>query len=202
VLAQDYVPFEIIVVDGGSVDSTAAIAKSYGCVRWIEQMGQGLADAYNVGIASAQGELIAFLSHDDLWTPNKLSVQVDYLQRHPEAQYVIAHVHYFLEPGFNRPPGFRQELLVGSRVGLMMETVLARKSCFDWIGTFDPRYSSSEDADWFVRASDLQIGRGVVAEVLLHKRIHNANLTFTDPEGYRNMLRILKNSIERKRIVR
>ena len=199
VLAQDYAPYEIIVVDGHSVDATTAIAKSYPCVRLIAQVEQGVADAYNVGIDAARGELIAFLSHDDLWTPNKLSAQVDYMLCHPEIQYAITQVRFFLEPGLTLPAGFRKELLVEDHVGLMMETLMARKACFDLIGGFDPCYSSSEDADWFARASDQQVPWGVVPQVLLRKRVHDANLTFTDPKSFRNMFRILKRSIERKR---
>ncbi|HEX7587125.1 MAG TPA: glycosyltransferase [Anaerolineae bacterium] len=199
VLAQDYSPYEIIIVDGHSVDATAEIAKSYPGVRFVEQVNRGVADAYNVGIDAARGEFIAFLSHDDLWTPNKLSVQMDHILRHPEIQYAITRVQFFIEPGCKLPGGFRVELLVQDRVGMMMETVIARKSLFDLIGKFDPLYSSSEDADWFSRASDRQVTRGVVPQVLLRKRVHDANLTFTDPTAYPNLFRALKQSIERKR---
>jgi glycosyltransferase involved in cell wall biosynthesis len=200
VLAQDYQPYEIIVVDGHSVDATAEIAKSFAAVRFIEQVNQGVADAFNVGIDAARGELLAFLSHDDLWTPNKLSVQVNYLICHPEIQYVIARVRFFLEPGYRRPSGFREELLLEDRVGLIMETLVARKSLFEVIGKFDPLFLAAEDADWFVRASDNQVPRAVIPEVLLLKRVHDANLTFTTPEINHNLLRALKQSIVRKRI--
>jgi glycosyltransferase involved in cell wall biosynthesis len=199
VLAQNYQPYEIIVVDGHSIDATAEIAKSIESVRFIEQVNQGIADAYNVGIDAAKGELLAFLSHDDLWTPNKLRVQVNHLIRHPEIQYVIARVRFFIEPGCSLPAGFREELLFGDRVGLMMETLVARKTLFQVIGKFDPHFSPSDDADWFARASDHQIPRAVMPEVLLYKRVHDANLTFTTPENYQKLLRVLKRSIERKR---
>jgi hypothetical protein len=72
VLAQTYRPFEIVVIDGHSDDQTAAIAGSFPEARVVPQAGRGVADAYNLGIESAKADFIAFLSHDDLWTPDKL----------------------------------------------------------------------------------------------------------------------------------
>src|SRR5262249_48006666 len=83
ILTQDYRPLEIIVVDGHSADNTAKIVQSFAQVRYVQQVNRGIADAYNTGIAAAQGQVIAFLSHDDLWTPNKLSLQVNHLLEHP-----------------------------------------------------------------------------------------------------------------------
>ena len=75
ILRQDYHPSEVIVVDDGSTDNSANIARSFKEVRYIHQSNQGVAMARNVGIAAARGEFIAFLDADDLWTPNKLSIQ-------------------------------------------------------------------------------------------------------------------------------
>lgn len=99
VLAQDYRPMEIIVVDGKSVDRTAEIAHSYPDVRYIYQENLGIPNAYNIGIEVSRGEYIAFLSFDDLWTSDKLRFQANYLNEQPDVQYTIARVKYFLEPG-------------------------------------------------------------------------------------------------------
>jgi glycosyltransferase involved in cell wall biosynthesis len=104
-LEQDYRPIEMIVVDGQSTDRTAQIAQSFAQVRYIHQVNKGVFDAYNVGIDAAKGELVAFLSRDDLWTPDKLSVQVSYLMDHPKIQYTIAKAKFFLEPGHSPPSG-------------------------------------------------------------------------------------------------
>lgn len=199
VLEQDYEPLEIIVVDGQSVDNTAEIAKSFEAVRYISQVNWGIADAWNVGINAAPGEFVAFLSHDDLWTPNKLSVQVSYMLNHPEIQYTIAMVRFFLEPGYHIPPGFRKELLEGYHVGRIMETFVAHKAVFDTIGGFNPDLSTAEDVDWFARANDKTIPMAIVPTVLLHKRVHDTNLSMNIPTNNRDLLKALQRSIVRKR---
>ena len=72
VLAQTYAPEEIIVVDDGSKDATAAVASSYSEVSCISKDNGGLAAARNTGIEAASYEYIAFLDSDDEWLPNYL----------------------------------------------------------------------------------------------------------------------------------
>lgn len=103
VLAQDYRPIEIILIDGQSLDRTAEIARAYLDIHYIYQENRGIANAYNIGVTAAQGEFVAFLSHDDLWLPNKLSVQVNYLIAHPDIEYTVAATQFFLEPGYSFP---------------------------------------------------------------------------------------------------
>lgn len=199
VFMQEYLPFEIIVVDGRSTDRTAEIARSFG-VRYIRQEGDGIPDAYNTGIEAAQGELVAFISHDDQWAPNKLSLQVNHLRLHPEVQFTVAKVRFFLEPGFAPAVGFREELLEGSHVAYIMETLVARKSLFSQIGKYDRSYPIGEDVDWFARAKDNNIPAAVIPEVLVYKRIHDRNASGHANLNNRLLLRILKRSLERKRL--
>jgi glycosyltransferase involved in cell wall biosynthesis len=199
VLAQSYRDYEIIVVDGNSTDNTEKIAKSYDRVRLIRQTGEGIADAYNLGIDLSEGEFIAFLSHDDLWTQDKLTLQINYLLEHSEVQYIVGRVKFFLEEGHAIPPGFREELLTGDRVAYIMETLVARKSLFDKIGKLNPNFTVAEDVDWFARANDLKVPKAAIDRVLLHKRVHNTNLSLTSSVNNQNLLKLLKQSIERKR---
>lgn len=198
VLDQDYRPFEMIVVDGQSVDKTAEIAKSFETIHYIYQVDQGIANAYNIGIEAARGEFVAFLSHDDLWTPDKLSAQMSHMLAHPEIQYTVAKVKFFLEPGCSIPPGFRKELLENDHVGHIMETLVARRALFEAIGKFDPSLTISEDVDWFARAIDNDIPMTVLPRVLLLKRVHEVNLSLTTPAGHQYLLKALRRSIARK----
>jgi glycosyltransferase involved in cell wall biosynthesis len=199
VLAQTYRPFEIIVIDGRSEDATAAIARSFPEVRVVPQTGRGVADAYNLGVASAKADFIAFLSHDDLWTPDKLNVQISHMMAHPEIGYSIARVTFFLEDPNSMPAGFRPELLEGDHVGRIMETLVARKSVVDAVGRFDTSLSTAEDVDWYARAADLGIPMAVLPNVLLRKRVHEDNLSITTPANNQNILKALRQSIRRKR---
>jgi glycosyltransferase involved in cell wall biosynthesis len=137
IFKQHYYPFEIIVVDGQSVDRTAAIVHSFKSVKYLRQAEQGLALGRNMGIEAARGELIAFLDSDDLWTPDKLSVQVDYLLQNP-VQYVNAWVKLFIEPGYS--PNFRytKKFLEQAHIGRTPGTLIARRSVFDITGFLVP----------------------------------------------------------------
>ncbi len=204
VVAQTYKNYEIVVVDGQSVDRTAEVAKSYEAVRYIYQTSHGLSHAYNIGIDAARGELIAFLAHDDKWTPDKLSVQVNYLMNHPDIQYTIARVKFFLEPGFPTPPGFRKELLENDHVGRILETLVARKSIFDVLGKFDPVVAISMDVDWYSRANDSNVPMAILSEVLLYRRVHDTNnslqVEINNQRYNEEMLKLLRRSVRRKQI--
>jgi glycosyltransferase involved in cell wall biosynthesis len=82
---QTFRDLEIIVVDDGSNDQTAAIACSYGDprLRLVRQINRGLAGARNTGIAHARGMFIGFCDADDLWMPDKLAVHVAHLEANP-----------------------------------------------------------------------------------------------------------------------
>ena len=77
VLAQSYAAFELIVVDDGSTDATAAFLRTARAVRLVRQDHTGMpGQARNAGARAARGEYLAFLDSDDLWLPHKLAVQV------------------------------------------------------------------------------------------------------------------------------
>lgn len=164
VLKQDYTSREIIVVDDASTDDTEKIVRSYSGVRFIAQAGTGIADAWNTGIRESRGELVAFIDTDDVWVPHKLRVQVEYLRVHPEIQYVVSRLKYFLQPGCAVPSNFKKNLLQGDYVGFLPQSLLARKWLFEKIGIFDTGLQFANDCEWFIRAKD-----GVSQWVLFRK---------------------------------
>ncbi|MFC6588662.1 glycosyltransferase family 2 protein [Sulfitobacter pacificus] len=85
-LAQTFTDYEIIVVDDGSTDTTAALLEEYAGIpnfKVISQRNRGLAGARNTGIAAARGLYIGFCDADDLWVPEKLGCHVAHLHSAP-----------------------------------------------------------------------------------------------------------------------
>jgi len=199
IFAQDYRPMEVIVVDDGSVDGTADIAKSYKEIRYIYQTNQGQGMAMNAGIMAARGEFIAFLDADDMWPPNKLSVQMDHLLKHPQVGYIIARMQNFLEPGTKRPSRITKDLLLTDYVALSVGTLVVRKPVFERIGNFDKSYGHAKDVDWFVRAKEAGIPMAILPEILLYRRLHSSNRSYRTQARTSEFLRVVKSSIDRKR---
>ncbi|MEJ6528747.1 glycosyltransferase family 2 protein [Exiguobacterium sp. USCH10] len=91
-LAQTYEPIEVIVVNDGSTDggATAAIAKQFGDrIRYFEKENGGVSTALNLGIEKMRGEWFSWLSHDDLYTPEKIAHQIKLLDRMDNKQKTI-----------------------------------------------------------------------------------------------------------------
>jgi glycosyltransferase involved in cell wall biosynthesis len=199
VLSQTYRRIELIVVDDGSVDSSDKIARSHEEVRYISQHNKGLPGARNTGINAAQGELIAFIDQDDLWTPNKLNVQVLYLLENPGVQYVNAWVKLFVEPGSRLRTGYTKDFLGRAHVGRTPGTLVARKSVFDQVGMFSADLSIACDVEWFKRANDYNIPMHIIPEVLLYKRIHNNNLSSDVTTNRRELFSVIRRTIGQRR---
>lgn len=199
VLAQTYQPFEVIVVDDGSVDDSGVIAQSFSDVRYIHQANQGVATARNNGLEVARGEFFAFLDQDDLWTPAKLKLQIAHLLSHPDLGYTLTQQQFFLDPGATIPAWFRKELLAEVHTGWVLGTLVVRRTAFEQIGYFATGYSAASDGDWFFRAKALGIPMAVVPELLLLKRIHGANESARAKEILSELRKVVKSSLDRHR---
>jgi glycosyltransferase involved in cell wall biosynthesis len=202
VLCQTLAPSEILLVDGRSTDGTKTIARSYPEIRILNQVKSGLANARNFGIEHAAHELIAFLDHDDLWAPNKLELQMEVFLQDPEIGYCYGQVQLFLEEGIERRAGFEEHHFRHEQIGRTPGTLIARKSLFDKIGVFDPKYAIACDVDWFTRAADLNAKAAFISEILLYKRIHATNLSSNVRTNKKELFRVIKKSLDRQQQVR
>ena len=99
VMGQSYRPLEIILVDDGSTDGTAAIAERYGeRVTHLRQENAGPAAARNFGLGAATGQFVAFLDADDLWHASKLNRQMERFRTQPEIDLSLVHMKAFRSP--------------------------------------------------------------------------------------------------------
>jgi len=185
VFNQSYRPHEIIVVDDGSTDNTRAVLEKYGDrIIYVYQKNAGEPAARNTGIRRASGEFIAFLDADDLWLPNKLTLQMDYFGKHPEVDLVYTDMKQFNENGIvhesikewlkmSPPSGYVfpqlfAETLFGSG------TVVFRKSCVEKAGFFDETFFVGSDYEmWLRMARHFQFG---YVDVPLMMYRHHANM--------------------------
>src|SRR5688572_15366487 len=148
VLNQSYRPLEVTVIDDGSTDDTARVLEPYrGAIHYLRQPNGGPARARNQGIAQTRGELVAFLDADDLWLPNKLSIQVRSLQDNPRAGVVHSDTFYLdnttgvQSRRGNPPTDFTGDCypLMFQRNRITLSTVVVRRECLEQVGGFDER---------------------------------------------------------------
>ena len=194
VLAQKYSPVEIIIVDDGSTDGTATVARSFPeTVRYLHQTNHGPAAARNRGIEQAQGNLIAFADADDLWPSHKLELQLPYLIRDSKIDIVLGRIQQVLLSETQAKeigdPAFSVNL--GSAV--------IRRSCFERVGLFDETMRYSEDVDWFMRAREGAAAIMTIDAVTLFYRQHEQNMTRGKSTSELNVLKALKKSLDRRR---
>lgn len=201
VLAQDYPLKEVIAIDDGSTDKTAEILESF-CdkIRFFRQENRGLGASRNRAIQQAHGEFFAFLDHDDLWAPQKLSLQMEALSASHGDPLVFAHVEQFvcesLSEEERKKVSYKQGPLPGYIAGTLL---LSRKRFFD-IGPFkEERKMLGEFIEWFLRAKEKNVPTLLLPDLLYHRRLHKDNMGRRDAARRGDYLKILQESLVRRR---
>ncbi len=200
VLDQTLKPDEIIVVDDGSTDDTPRILETLSetGIIVIRQENSGAGSARNRGIEAANGSLIAFLDADDLWLPEKLRTQENFLAKHTDIAYVLCRLEEFHSPEIPAGVKVRTPLRTGIRPGVLPSTALIRKSVFEEIGLFNPSWRTGEFMDWTLRANEACISSYHLKEALVRRRVHDTNLGRSASAAH-DYHRILKAALDRKR---
>jgi glycosyltransferase involved in cell wall biosynthesis len=164
VMRQRDIDFELIIVDDGSTDETAARLprlvselSSAHPVQFLRTDNHGPAAARNRGVDAARALLIAFLDSDDLWQPGKLSRQFEYMKHKPECQ-VSQTEEIWNRRGVRVNPGRRHRKRAGNffldslRTCLISPSaVMMRTSIFHELGGFDEDMRAAEDYDLWLR---------------------------------------------------
>ncbi len=182
-LAQNYRNIEVVVVNDGSDDGgeTERIALSYGDrIRYFRKENGGVATALNMAIEHMSGDYFSWLSHDDMYTPDKISKQVEALRKFGKEAVVYCDYCHVSPTGklldtyrvaAEAETNLRSLLAISHKTGLHGCSLLVPRQYFDTFGTFDAALRYTQDVDaWFRMAGNVPFVP--VKEVLVRSRRH------------------------------
>ena len=205
VLNQTWKDLETLVVDDGSTDSTWEVVARYGeRLKYFYKKNEGPSSARNVGIREAMGTYVAFLDSDDVWEPEKLFIQMNFMRKHPEIKLVCTDSSV-IDSRESREGKLKTDLmgnlfsLLYSNSFIRTSTVLMEKACFQEVGYFDERYRSAEDYDvWLRVARSYPIA--YLNRPLVRYRKHGGNVSHDKITLRRNALNVLEAHYDPKEI--
>jgi glycosyltransferase involved in cell wall biosynthesis len=196
VLSQECLPGEVIVVDDGSTDDTAAIAMSFAPqVRLLTQPNAGPGAARNLGVRNARGTMLAFLDSDDLWLPDKLKLQLAALNGNPELSMVFGRVEIIQPSDSSDITKDETSVYEGIHAGAM----LILREAFLNAGYFTPEICIGDFLDWYARAIDIGLKSLVLPDVVMKRRLHERNLTrMKESQSRAAYLSVLRTALHRR----
>jgi glycosyltransferase involved in cell wall biosynthesis len=193
VLAQSSPPFEVVVVDDGSADGTADVARSFGPpVRVVTQDGLGVAAAVNHGVRELRADLVASVDADDLWPPGKLAVQLAALAERPELEAVFGHAQNFRDNNGE---------LGGPIAARVRGTMLIRREVLERVGPFTD-WPVGEFIEWYGRALDAGLETAMLPDLVLLRRVHGSNVGVERRDDRDAFARVLTSMLDRRRAER
>jgi len=190
VFAQTFTNFEIVVVNDGSPDTVEferAIEPFLDRIVYIKQENRGAAAARNAAIRAASGEILAFLDGDDLWLPEFLQSQIEYLEKN-DFDLVYADAEFFGEdvPAGNTYMQFSKsngavttESLISWDCNVITSGTIARREAIVAAGLFDesPIFRRGQDFEMWFRLAKRGAKLGYQQRVLLKYRVRSGSLT-------------------------
>lgn len=163
-LAQTYPNVEVIVVNDGSTDDTEKLCLSYGDkIRYFKKDNGGVSSALNLGIKKMRGDYFSWLSHDDVYYPNKIERNMDALNQCGDMQAIVFGNWDLLNVNFGditpiRAENFYEaEQITNSVFPVLFDsmlhicTLLIHKCYFEYLGLFDEKLRYTQDMDFVFR---------------------------------------------------
>lgn len=193
-LSQEGANLDVIVVDDGSTDGTAAVLGRFGeQVRVFRQDNAGSGAARNRGAARARGDYLAFLDADDLWAPGKLSRQLAALAREPTLDMVWGGVREFRDG--DDPAASDLPVLAAPHPG----AALLRREAFERTGGFSETFRQTEVVEWATRILQAGLRQAGMDDVVMYRRLHGANKGQGNAPARSEYLAVLKRHLDRRR---
>lgn len=157
VLGQGVTDLEYLVVDGGSTDGTVNVIRSFAAVdsriRWISEPDEGIADAFNKGLAMATGNWIGILNADDCYAPGALTAVAEAIANHPEADVIhgdMLRLDNCGTPLFILKPAHLKRV-IWRQMPINHPTMFVSRRAYDQVGTFDKGLRIAMDYDLVLR---------------------------------------------------
>jgi len=165
-LAQTYNNLEILVINDGSKDNTEEIAKSYGNkIRYFAKENGGISTALNFGIKQMKGEYFSWLSHDDLYYPQKIARAVEELSKIEDKNTIIISDLDYIDENYNKiyTTTYKEHMLAypNREYSYLYPIIYNRthgcthlisKTVFDTVGLFDEKLLAVQDYEFYYRA--------------------------------------------------
>ncbi len=193
-------PDEVIVVDDGSTDDTAAIAKRHPGVHYIHQANQGSFGARNRGVADSTGSVIAFLDADDLWPVDMLEKSVEVMDRDSSVEIVQGLIQDVEEVEAPPDPSVATLRVISPPYQFVnLGSMLFARSVFARLGAFDTVMTANGDTDWFLRAWENNCRKVLLNQVFLYYLIRPGSVTTSQPPPLSLLPGLLKKHLDRRR---
>ena len=200
ILAQSHPVAEIIVVDDGSDDGSAAVARGVApAVRVISQSRQGPAAARNAGAEAAGGAFLALLDHDDLWPAGRTANLLAAVAARPDAGLISGRIEIRAAP--DAPADARLLQASHSHVPFLFPSGLIRRQIWLELGGMTPARDYSEDVDLYLRLLEARIPVVLADAVTLIYRQHGGNRSRAIERSQAALLDSLRASLRRRRAV-
>ncbi|MGB2753641.1 MAG: glycosyltransferase [Phycisphaerae bacterium] len=187
VLAQTFGDWELIIINDGSTDRSPEIARGFNDlrIRVEDYPNRGQPISRNTAASISQGEYLAICDSDDVWRPGKLERQVLYLRQHPEVGLVgVQRVAQITEDGepiaVGVLPTEDEELrrMLWSDVNPFTHSaIVLRRTVFEAIGGYNPRFLYSQDFEMILRAQEHGRLHNLEGEPLVEFRISGAGIS-------------------------